>query len=739
MRIDTPRWALPLLQPARYKGAHGGRGGGKSHFFAEAVVEAHLLDPNSKTVCIREIQKSLRHSVKALIEAKIEKLGVLSHFDIQRDLILNRHGGGLIIFQGMQDHTADSIKSLEDFDRAWIEEAQSISARSLSLLRPTIRKAGSEIWASWNPQNETDPIDRLLRADPPESSIVVRVNLHDNPFASAETWEEYEGDRERAKRKQAAGDRNAWADFEHIWHGEYAVLSGAQVLAGCYVVEAFEPSPDWDGPYFGADWGFATDPTVLIKCWLSGKTLYIEREAYGEQVETVDMPQFFDRIEGARQYIIRADNARPEMISHMRRHGFPGIRAADKWPGSVEDGIRFLRGLDDIIIHPRCKYTAEEARLWSYKTDRLTGDPLPQLAAGSDHCWDACIAHGEEVATHRGSIPIEQVRVGDWVETRRGLRQVLAAGLVHDDKPLFRLTTTGGKTLLATADHRVFVVDRGFIRMDAITRGDRVLTWEPSCNVSNASPMAASPGAATPIPPTAASANISAAHRTASGMGICTGKYGLTKLARFLMAGISITKTVIARTTASIISNVCRLPNTPPNMKCGADGATNLSPTSNASARSPKHGTARRRASPNIARLAHWLTAIFRASPSGVCIAARNSSPAKRGTRTAIAQTPANRPTAASPALTTRQGNAPAVGRTSLSTNTAKPAVAADIVLSVCATGKRSKVYDLMVDDAEEFFASGVLVHNCRYALAPIIRGRGSVSVVGGARRKFNR
>jgi len=389
MRIDTPRWALPLLQPARYKGAHGGRGGGKSHFFAEAVVEAHLLDPDSKTVCIREIQKSLRHSVKALIEAKIEKLGVLSHFDIQRDLILNRHGGGLIIFQGMQDHTADSIKSLEDFDRAWIEEAQTISARSLRLLRPTIRKGGSEIWASWNPENETDPIDQLLRGkDKQPGSIVVEVNLHDNPFASKETWDEYYNDRDRAKRRQEAGDKNAWADFEHVWHGKYAVLSAAQVLAGCYRIEAFEPQDGWDGPYFGVDWGFASDPTVMVKCWIDGRTLYIEQEAWGEHIETVDTPALFDRVAGARQHIIRADSARPEMISHLRNHGYPGMRAADKWPGSVEDGIGWLRGMD-IVIHPACRHVAEDVRLWSYKTDRLTGDVLPKLAEGHDHSPDA--------------------------------------------------------------------------------------------------------------------------------------------------------------------------------------------------------------------------------------------------------------------------------------------------------------------------------------------------------------
>lgn len=389
MNIETPRWALPLLKPSRYKGAHGGRGGGKSHFFAELIVENHIVDPHRKTVCIREIQKSLRHSVKALIEAKIKKLNVEHLFDIQRDIIMRRDGDGMILFQGMQDHTADSIKSLEGMDCAWIEEAQSISERSLRLLRPTIRKQGSEIWASWNPQNETDPIDQLLRKDAPDGSIVVEVNLHDNPFASIETWQEYEGDRERAKRKQAQGDKNAWADFEHVWHGKYAVLSAAQILSGCYEIADFAAKSHWNGPYFGVDWGFATDPTTLIKCWLDNHTLYIEHEAYGEHIETIDVPELFDHVPEARMHIIRADSSRPEMISHLRKHGYGGMRAAEKWDGSVADGISYLRGLDNIIIHPRCRNTAIEARLWSYKTDRLTGDPLPKPADGNDHCWDA--------------------------------------------------------------------------------------------------------------------------------------------------------------------------------------------------------------------------------------------------------------------------------------------------------------------------------------------------------------
>ena len=149
LQIDTPRAFLPLLQPSRYKGAHGGRGSGKSYFFAELLVERCLMQ-KTHAVCIREIQKSLNQSVKKLIEEKIEVLGVAKYFEVQESLIKGKNGS-LIIFQGMQNHTADTIKSLQGYDIAWVEEAQSLSARSLELLRPTIRKEGSEIWFSWNP------------------------------------------------------------------------------------------------------------------------------------------------------------------------------------------------------------------------------------------------------------------------------------------------------------------------------------------------------------------------------------------------------------------------------------------------------------------------------------------------------------------------------------------------------------------------------------------------------------
>src|SRR5580765_2211717 len=140
LEIPTARAFLPLLSPARYKGAYGGRGSGKSHFFAELVVDEHIAQPGLRTICIREVLKSLKQSAKLLIEDKIQHLGVGDRFEVQKDKIIGP-GNGLILFEGMQDQNAESIKSLEGFDRCWVEEAQTLSARSLAMLRPTIRKA----------------------------------------------------------------------------------------------------------------------------------------------------------------------------------------------------------------------------------------------------------------------------------------------------------------------------------------------------------------------------------------------------------------------------------------------------------------------------------------------------------------------------------------------------------------------------------------------------------------------
>lgn len=219
LQISTARVFLPLLEPARYKGVWGGRGSGKSHFFAGLLTEDHLSERGMLSVCIREVQKSLAQSSKRLIESKLATfgLGEADGFKVFRDVI-QTPGDGLIAFQGMQDHTAESIKSLEGFKRAWIEEAQGLSSRSLTLLRPTIRAPGSEIWASWNPRHKKDAIDALLRgAAPPTGSQVIRANWSDNPWFPAELGQE---------RKDDLRDRPD--TYEHIWEGDYAkVVDGA--------------------------------------------------------------------------------------------------------------------------------------------------------------------------------------------------------------------------------------------------------------------------------------------------------------------------------------------------------------------------------------------------------------------------------------------------------------------------------------------------------------------------------
>ena len=374
--IDTPPWAIPLLSPSRYKGAHGGRGSGKSHFFAELLVEEHTANQNQKSVCIREVQKSIKMSAKLLIENKIEQLGVGHYFEVQETVIKSRRGSGVMIFQGMQNHTADSIKSLEGFDRAWVEEAQSISQRSLDLLRPTIRKPESEIWFSWNPQYETDPVDVLLRGEnPPDNATVINVNYSDNPWFPDVLREEMQYDRRRDYDK-----------YLHVWEGQYQTFGEALVFRN-WSIEEFDAPPD---AVFrlGADWGFAIDPTVLIRCFIIGRKLFVDYEAYKIGCEITDTPALFDAVPDARRWPITADSARPETISYMKRNGYPRIQSAAKGAGSVEDGIEWLKSFD-LIVHPRCKHTISELSAYRYKQDKLTGAVLPIFEDKNNHLIDA--------------------------------------------------------------------------------------------------------------------------------------------------------------------------------------------------------------------------------------------------------------------------------------------------------------------------------------------------------------
>lgn len=273
-------------------------------------------------------------------------------------------------------HNAQEIKSLEGIDRCWVEEAQSVSSNSWDLLIPTIRKQDSEIWLSFNPCSPDDETYKRFVVTPPSSSVVVKVGWQDNPWLPDTLREEMEYCRRI--------DADAYA---HIWGGEPRTISDAQVFKGRYIVESFE-TPENVRFFHGADWGFAKDPTCLIRAFAQHDRLYIDAEAYGIGVEMDEIARLFDSIDTARKWPIKADSARPETISHVRRKGF-NIASAKKWSGSVEDGISILKGFEKIVIHPRCKHVADEFRLYSYKIDRNTNDVLPILVDAHNHTIDA--------------------------------------------------------------------------------------------------------------------------------------------------------------------------------------------------------------------------------------------------------------------------------------------------------------------------------------------------------------
>jgi phage terminase large subunit len=342
------------------------------------LVLAHVRDPNRSTVCVREVQKSLAKSVKRLIEQKIRDLGVSDYFDVTSTEIRTRkgRGHGVILFQGMSDHTADSIKSLEGFDCAWVEEAQSLSQRSLELLRPTIRRDGAEIWFTWNPQQETDPVDRFLRGpDRHPSCIVVEVNYLENPWLNDTLREEAEYDKRTDPEK-----------YGHVWLGQYIKHSQSRVFKRCRVAEFDAPK---DAVLrFGVDWGFSPDPTTLVRCFIEGRKLFVEYEAYQVELEVEDTAALFLTVPESERWELWCASDRPERVKSIRRAGFKAF-AVPREQNSVQEGVDFLCSFDEIVIHPRCVHALEEFRNYSRKIDPLTGAILPILEDRWNHIIDA--------------------------------------------------------------------------------------------------------------------------------------------------------------------------------------------------------------------------------------------------------------------------------------------------------------------------------------------------------------
>lgn len=376
-----------LHEKAPYKVLWGGRASTKSWGVVEALVRL-AAGKAVRVLCTREFQISIKDSAHKLLKDTITRLGLDSWFTITQDSIRSRVGAEFI-FKGLHNNE-HGIRSTEGIDICWVEEAQSVSEASWRSLLPTIRKDDAEVWITFNLMDENDATYQRFVVRPPSGAIVKKLTYHDNPYLSQRTLQEIADDKARDYHL-----------YEHIWEGMPLKISDAIIFNKKYVIREFSPEL-WKQAFkvhYGADFGFANDPSTLIRYFPIEKDedgkrrLYIEHEAYGTHVDLDDMPEFYDSVPGARDWPIGADCSRPETISHLRRKGF-NIYGAEKWDGCVKDGITHLRGFDEIVIHPRCEHTALEARLYRYKTDPKVvddyGQPkvLPIIVDAHNHCWD---------------------------------------------------------------------------------------------------------------------------------------------------------------------------------------------------------------------------------------------------------------------------------------------------------------------------------------------------------------
>ena len=402
----------------RFKVYWGGRGGVKSWGAAEALVRLMAEKP-LRVLCMREFQNSIADSSHKLLHDTIKRLGLDSWFTVTAISIKSR-AGSECIFRGMHGKE-QTLRSIEGIDILWIEEGQTFTAGSWTSIEPTIRKGDSEIWVTYNLINENDATHRMFyKTDgsltmPPEDLIIHKVTYLDNPYFPGSVLE-----KGMLRMKEADFDL-----YEHVWLGFPQKRSNAIVFNGRYTIEPF----DWelvascsDRAHLGADFGFADDPSTLTRLHITGdtpgdhrpkeaglkylgRTLWITHAIGGKHIELDDMPAFYDLLPGSRTWPIKADSARPETISHLGRRGF-AISAAEKWQGSVEDGIAHLRGFDRIVIrqplegeHPTIisglNNHALEAYMYRYKVDPRAvdeqGQPLvlPVIVDKHNHYWDA--------------------------------------------------------------------------------------------------------------------------------------------------------------------------------------------------------------------------------------------------------------------------------------------------------------------------------------------------------------
>ncbi len=371
---------LEALRPGpesfRYYVFWSGRGAAKSWGIARVLLVWAVTAIKPLLIfCGRELQASLPESSHRLLSEQIGMLDLGASLTVQQSSIACVNGSEFI-FGGVKNNPA-KFKSTEGIDICWLEEAQSISRASWEVIVPTIRKPGSRIVVSFNADQDDDPTYTRFVTEPPPNSRIVFMSWRDNPYLSAEAHAERE--------YLARVDADAYAN---VWEGACRTVSDAQIFKGKYVIEEFTPNWGFDGPYQGLDLGYV-DPTVLVRCWIFAGVLFVEHEAWRVRCDIDQTPALLDEVPDSKRYVIRCDSANPGMIEYLRDNGFPRIEAVQKWPDSITDGVARMRAFEKIIVHPRCVRTADEFRRYSYKTDKLSGDVLPDIVDRDNHCIDS--------------------------------------------------------------------------------------------------------------------------------------------------------------------------------------------------------------------------------------------------------------------------------------------------------------------------------------------------------------
>ena len=305
-RVEIPACFGFLFHPHRYKGAYGGRDAAKSWSFAKTLL---IMAANRKlrVLCTRELQASIAESVYKVLTDQISEMGLEPYYEIQKNIIRSTCGSEFI-FKGLRSNSTE-IKSTEGVDICWVEEAQMVSNESWQVLIPTIRKADSEIWISFNTGEADDPTYQRFVVNPPPDSCIRKVNWYDNPFHSEVM--------ERERQYLLRVDPEA---HDHVWMGNPLHISDACIFKGKFTTDIFEAPAD--APlFYGADFGFSQDPASLIRSFIQDRKLFIEYEAYGAGVELDDYPEFYDSIPGSREWPILGDNSRPETIAYLKKKG----------------------------------------------------------------------------------------------------------------------------------------------------------------------------------------------------------------------------------------------------------------------------------------------------------------------------------------------------------------------------------------------------------------------------------